>query len=301
MTTVAERSTVETKVPRDPRDSFSVSRSPVYLVCALITILWMIPALGLIISSFRTPSAIRGSGWWSVFGNLFDAGSWTLENYATVLDQGFGNAFANSLAVTIPAVVIPITVAAFAAYAFAWMDFPGRTLLFAMVVGLMVVPLQMTLIPILRIYTDLGITGTFPGVWLAHTGFGLPLAVYLLRNYMGSLPSSLIESAEIDGADHYKIFTKLIVPLSTPVLAAFATLQFLWVWNDYLVALVFLGVSNPDFAVLTVELAALKGRGEGALNLLPAGAMVSMILPLVVFFALQRFFVRGLTAGSVKG
>ena len=301
MTTVAERSTVETKVPRDPRDSFSVSRSPVYLVCALITILWMIPALGLIISSFRTPSDIRGSGWWSVFGNLFDAGSWTLENYATVLDQGFGNAFANSLAVTIPAVVIPITVAAFAAYAFAWMDFPGRTLLFAMVVGLMVVPLQMTLIPILRIYTNLGITGTFPGVWLAHTGFGLPLAVYLLRNYMGSLPSSLIESAEIDGADHYKIFTKLIVPLSTPVLAAFATLQFLWVWNDYLVALVFLGVSNPDFAVLTVELAALKGRGEGALNLLPAGAMVSMILPLVVFFALQRFFVRGLTAGSVKG
>lgn len=301
MTTLAEAPVVEAKAPKDPRDSFSVARSPVYLVCAVLAVLWMIPALGLMISSFRTPSTIRGSGWWTVFGSLFDAGTWTLDNYATVLDQGFSNAFANSLAVTIPSVIIPITVAAFAAYAFAWMDFPGRTALFAVVVGLMVVPLQMTLIPILRIYTGLGITGTFPGVWLAHTGFGLPLAVYLLRNYMGSLPSSLIESAQIDGADHYKIFTRLIVPLSTPVLAAFATLQFLWVWNDYLVALVFLGVSNPKLAVLTVELAALKGRGEGALNLLPAGAMVSMILPLVVFFALQRFFVRGLTAGSVKG
>ncbi len=301
MTTVAERPVVKTKAPKDPHDSFSVARSPVYLACAVIAAIWVVPALGLMISSFRTPSDIRGSGWWTVFGSLFDAGSWTLENYATVLDQGFSNSFANSLAVTIPAVVIPITVAAFAAYAFAWMDVPGRTVLFAVVVGLMVVPLQLTLIPILLIYTDLGITGTFPGVWLAHTGFGLPLAVYLLRNYMGSLPSSLIESAEIDGADHFKIFTRLIIPLSMPVLAAFATLQFLWVWNDYLVALVFLGVANPDSTVLTVDLAALKGRGEGALSLMPAGAMVSMILPLVVFFALQKFFVRGLTAGSVKG
>ena len=301
MTAVAEKPAVETAGPKDPHDSFSVARSPVYLASAVIAAIWLIPALGLMISSFRTPSDIRGSGWWSVLGNLFDAGTWTLENYTTVLDQGFSNSFANSLAVTIPAVVIPITVAAFAAYAFAWMDFPGRTLLFAVVVGLMVVPLQMTLIPILRIYTGIGITGTFPGVWLAHTGFGLPLAVYLLRNYMGSLPSSLIESAEIDGADHFKIFTRLIIPLSMPVLAAFATLQFLWVWNDYLVALVFLGVADPNSTVLTVDLAALKGRGEGALSLMPAGAMVSMILPLIVFFVLQKFFVRGLTAGSVKG
>jgi alpha-glucoside transport system permease protein len=217
------------------------------------------------------------------------------------LDEGFGNAFANSLAVTIPSVVIPITVAAFAAYAFAWMEFPARNLIFVSIVGLMVVPLQMALIPIFRVYTSLEVNGSFPAVWLAHAGFGLPLAVYLLRNYMGSLPSSLIESAKIDGASHYAIFTRLIVPLSTPVLAAFAIFQFLWVWNDYLVALVFLGVANPANAVLTVELANLAGRGEGALSLLPAAAFVTMVLPLVVFFALQRYFVRGLTAGSVKG
>ena len=168
------------------------------------------------------------------------------------------------------------------------------------VVGLLVVPLQMALIPILRIYTDFGVTGTFPAVWLAHAGFGLPLAIYLLRNYMGSLPSSIIESAEIDGADHFSIFARLIVPLSVPVLASFAIFQFLWVWNDYLVALVFLGI-EPSSRVLTVELADLAGRGEGALNLLPAAAFVTMVLPLLVFFALQRFFVRGLTAGSVKG
>jgi len=302
MTAVAEKpQTVETKRPVDPNQSFTASRFPIYLTCVIIAVLWLIPALGLMVSSFRAPQAIRANGWWTVFGEIFNSATWTLENYATVLDQGFGNAFANSLAVTIPSVVIPITVAAFAAYAFAWMDFPGRTILFALVVALIVVPLQMTLIPILRIYTDLDITGTFPGVWLAHTGFGLPLAIYLLRNYMGSLPSSLIESAQIDGAGPYTIFTRLIIPLSTPVLAAFATLQFLWVWNDYLVALVFLGVADPTKEVVTVALAALKGRGEGALSLLPAGAMVSMILPLVVFFALQRYFVRGLTAGSVKG
>jgi alpha-glucoside transport system permease protein len=197
-------------------------------------------------------------------------------------------------------VVIPITIAAFAAYAFAWMVFPGRNIIFVIIVGLLVVPLQMALIPILRIYTDFDLNGTFPAVWLAHAGFGLPLAIYLLRNYMGSLPASLIESAKIDGADHFTIFTRLIIPLSVPVLASFAIFQFLWVWNDYLVALVFLGI-DPDVSVLTVVLAQLAGRGEGALNLLPAAAFISMVLPMVVFFSLQRYFVRGLTAGSVKG
>jgi alpha-glucoside transport system permease protein len=231
---------------------------------------------------------------------IFDTAAWTLDNYSRVLDEGFGNAFANTLAVSIPSVVIPITIAAFAAYAFAWMSFPGRNTLFVIVVGLMVVPLQMALIPILRVYTRFDLVGTYPAVWLAHAGFGLPLAVYLLRNYMGSLPSSIIESANIDGADHFSIFSRLIVPLSVPVLASFAIFQFLWVWNDYLVALIFLG-PEPSRRVLTVELADLAGRGEGALNLLPAAAFVTMILPMVVFFALQRFFVRGLTAGSVKG
>jgi len=302
MTTVTEKPPTVIKAPKDTRTSFTAARFPVYLAVLLIAVVWLIPAVGIFINSFRDPQAIQSSGWWTVFGQLFDSSAWTLQNYQTVLDQGFANAFANSLAITIPAVAIPITVAAFAAYAFAWMDFPGRHLLFAVVVGLMVVPLQMALIPISRIYVGLDISGTFPGLWLAHTGFGLPLAVYLLRNYMGSLPSSLIESAQIDGASHFTIFTRLILPLSMPVLAAFATLQFLWVWNDYLVALVFLGVARQDNNPLTVELANLQGQfGEGALNLLPAAAFVSMILPLVVFFMLQRYFVRGLTAGSVKG
>ena len=272
----------------------------VYLTVSIIAILWTIPSLGLLINSFREPRSIRAEGWWNVFDKLFDGATWTMGNYSRVLDEGFGNAFANTLAVTIPSVVIPITIAAFAAYAFAWMKFPGRNILFVTVVGLMVVPLQMALIPILRVYTSFDVTGTFPAVWLAHAGFGLPLAVYLLRNYMGSLPSSIIESASIDGADHFTIFYRLIVPLSVPVLASFAIFQFLWVWNDYLVALVFLGI-EPQSRVLTVELADLAGRGEGALNLLPAAAFVTMILPLAVFFGLQRFFVRGLTAGSVKG
>lgn len=302
MTAVTEKAPPVVTSSKDPRESFSVSRFPVYLACLIIAVVWLIPAVGILVNSFRTPQEIQSSGWWTVVGSIFDSGTWTLQNYTTVLDGGFANAFANTLAVTIPAVAIPITVAAFAAYAFAWMDFPGRNLMFAAVVGLMVVPLQMALIPISRIYVSLEITGSFPGLWLAHTGFGLPLAVYLLRNYMGSLPSSLIESAQIDGASHFTIFTRLVLPLSMPVLAAFATLQFLWVWNDYLVALVFLGVVRPDNNVLTVELANLQGQfGEGALNLLPAAAFVTMILPLVVFFLLQRYFVRGLTAGSVKG
>lgn len=302
MTTVTETEpTTNTKAAKDPDQSFSLSRSPVYIAVALIALIWTIPTIGLLINSFREPRSIRATGWWTVFGDLFNSATWTLENYANVLERGFGNAFANSAAVTIPSVAIPITVAAFAAYAFAWMKFPGRNLIFAAVVGLMVVPLQMALIPILRVYTGFDLNGTFPAVWLAHAGFGLPLAVYLFRNYIGSLPSSIIESAEIDGADHYKIFTRLILPLSTPVIAAFAVLQFLWIWNDYLVALVFLGVASPENAVLQVELANLAGRGEGALSLLPAAAFITVIVPMVVFFLLQRFFVRGLTAGSVKG
>jgi alpha-glucoside transport system permease protein len=283
---------------RKPTSRFS--KLPVYLTVGVIVTLWTIPSLGLLINSFREPRSIRASGWWTVWGDIFNSATWSLENYKTVLDQGFSNAFANTVAVSIPAVVIPITIAAFAAYAFAWMEFPGRNLLFVIVVGLMVVPLQMALIPILRVYTNIGVTGTYPAVWLAHAGFGLPLAVYLLRNYMGSLPTSIIESATIDGADHFMIFSRLIVPLSVPVLASFAIFQFLWVWNDFLVALVFLGI-DPEVRVLTVELADLAGRGEGALNLLPAAAFVTMIVPLAVFFGLQRFFVRGLTAGSVKG
>jgi alpha-glucoside transport system permease protein len=315
MTTVAER-TVRPGTSRHEEPSVLqrvLDRWPIKLSVLVIVLIWLIPTVGLLITSFRPTQDVVTTGWWTVVGGILDPATWTLDNYVTVLTrQGFGNAFLNSLAVTIPSTVIPITMAAFAAYAFAWMKFPGRTLLFVVVVGLLVVPLQMALIPVLRLYTGGGsilgvtvfprleLTGTYLAVWLAHTGFGLPLAVYLLRNYIGSLPSSLIESAEIDGADHFQIFTRLMVPLSVPVLASFAIFQFLWVWNDLLVALIFLG-GDPDVRVLTLALAELNTARGQEWQLLTAGAFISMLLPVVVFFSLQRFFVRGLTAGSVKG
>lgn len=288
------------------------NRVPIYITIGLITVLWVVPTLGLLVSSFREPSSIRRSGWWKTLASPFESGAWTLENYRTVLDDGFRDAFMNTLAVSIPSTIIPITIAAFAAYAFAWMDFPGRNVLFVAVVGLMVVPLQMALIPILRLYTgganwfgvpvlpDLDLTGTFPGVWLAHAGFGMPLAVYLLRNYMGSLPSSMIESAKIDGASHFEIFTRLMVPLSVPVLASFAIFQFLWTWNDYIVAVTMIG-SNQSAAPSTVVIAAQTGQFGQSEHLLTAGAFLQAAVPLAVFFLLQRFFVRGILAGSVKG
>jgi alpha-glucoside transport system permease protein len=222
----------------------------------------------------------------------------SLENYRSVLDAGdMGEAFINSLTVTIPSTIIPIGIAAFAAYAFSWMEFPGRRFLLAVMIGLLVVPLQMSLIPLLRIYTTFGLNGSFVGIWMAHTGFGMPLAVFLLRNYIAGLPRELIESAAIDGASHFTIFVQLVIPLSIPALASFAIFQFLWVWNDLLVALVFLG----DKPVVTSALSNLVSSRGNDWHLLTAGAFVSMILPLIVFFSLQRYFVRGLLAGSVKG
>jgi alpha-glucoside transport system permease protein len=285
----------------------------VRIAIGAIVILWLIPALGVFITSFRPEELANSTGWWTVLARPFEDGAWTIENYRLALDaQGFGNAFLNSLAVAIPATVIPITIAAFAAYAFSWMQFPGRYAMFVLVVGLLVVPLQMALIPILRLYVDgsqvgrfilfpdLDLNGTFLGIWLAHTAFGLPLAVYLLRNYIGSLPSSLIESAKMDGADHFTIFWRLIVPLSVPALAAFAIFQFLWVWNDLLVAYIFLG-GVQEQRVITIALANLVGSRGEEWHLLTAAAFISMALPLAVFFSLQRYFVRGLTAGAVKG
>ena len=209
-------------------------------------------------------------------------------------------AFLNSLAVTIPSTIIPILIAAFAAYGFAWMTFPGRRILFVMIVALLVVPLQIALVPILRDYNTLGLNGTFLAIWLAHTGFGLALATYLLFGYISTLPREMLESAFIDGASHFTVFVRMILPLSVPALASFAIFQFLWVWNDYLVALVFLGV-DPNFKVLTQRLADLTGTFGNAWHLLTAGAFVTMILPLIVFISLQRYFVRGMMAGSVKG
>jgi len=249
---------------------------------------------------------------WTVLWNF------TLDNYEQVLggqdfeftrpdgtvevvpgDNMIG-AFINSLTVAIPATVIPILIAAFAAYAFSWMKFPGRRSFFILVVALLVVPLQIALVPILRDYKALELNGTFLAIWLAHTGFGLPLATYLLFNYVSSLPRDILESAFIDGASHFTVFTKLIIPLSVPALASFAIFQFLWVWNDYLVALIFLG-GNPEFELITQRMAAIVGSRGSEWHLLTAGAFVTMVLPLAVFFGLQRYFVRGLLAGSVKG
>ena len=349
---------------------------------ALLVIIWSIPTLGLLVSSFRTRFDIQSSGWWNIlphkkwetvstldpkelglnpdevmevegvtgtFKELREgvqlpgsdtrvtwvgnkrlgrievqkqkwAVTWdfTLDNYKQVLlgsevevtkpdgtvvvtpGQDMSQAFLNSLAVSIPSTIIPILIAAFAAYAFAWMNFPGRRLMFILVVGLLVVPLQIALVPILRDYKALDLNGTFLAVWLAHTGFGLALATYLLFNYISTLPRETLESAFIDGASHFTVFTRLILPLSVPALASFAIFQFLWVWNDYLVALTFLG-TDPTFKVITQRLADLTGTFGNDWHLLTAGAFVTMILPLVVFFSLQRYFVRGLLAGSVKG
>jgi alpha-glucoside transport system permease protein len=289
-------------------------RWPVKLAVLIIVILWLIPTVGLLISSVREKAIVESEGWWTLFSNPFDTAQYTLSHYREVLSssRGFGNAFGNSLAVAIPATVIPITMAAFASYAFSWMEFRGRQVMFVSVVALLVVPLQMALIPLLRLYTsgghlfgitifpDLDLVGQYPAVWLAHTGFGLPLAIYLLRNYIGALPSSLIEAAKVDGASHFEIFVRLIVPLSVPALASFAIFQFLWVWNDLLIALVFLG-GRPDVQVLTQALAELQGQFGQFRYLLPAAAFVTMALPMAVFFSLQRYFVRGLTAGAVKG
>lgn len=349
-------------------------------ILVLVCFIWLLPTLGVFVTSLRNSEDIFSSGWWAVlphkeniqteeitldasvnvdqpmqvegitatfeelrqgvvlpdgrmltwYGNKrtrtiivteekwvgFFSKSLTLENYVDVLTgkeisftdasgneiirkgNNLGSAFLNSIAVAVPATIIPILIAAFAAFGFSWLEFPGRGLIFTMVVAILVVPLQISLVPILQDYTKLNLNGTFLGIWLAHAGFGLPLATYLLFNYMSTLPRDLLEAAYIDGASNFTIFTRLILPLSVPALASFAIFQFLWVWNDYLIALVFLGDKNR---VVTYALASIVGEKGQDWHLLTSGAFISMLLPLAVFFALQRFFVRGLLAGSVKG
>jgi len=263
-----------------------------------VCLLWLIPTLGTLVSSLRPPREVAQTGWWTAFSPPL---RFTLENYARVLGAyNMGRSFMNSLFITVPATVIPVMVAAYAAYAFAWMRFWGREVLFTVVVASLVIPLQMTLIPVLRLFTALGLVGTFPAVWLAHTGYGLPLAIYLLRNFMGALPKDLMESAFIDGASPLTVFFRLIFPLSMPAVASLVIFQFLWVWNDLLVALIYVG-GTPAVAPMTVTVSNLVNSLGQTWQLLTAAAFISMALPMAVFFALQQSFVRGILAGAVKG
>ncbi|MEI2808815.1 MAG: carbohydrate ABC transporter permease [Nocardioides sp.] len=269
---------------------------------AIIALLWTVPTIGMIVTSFRPLTQAESSGWWSTFLHGKYISSLTFANYTEAIEKAsLWRAFVNSFAITLPATFIPILIAAFAAYAFTFMEFKGRDVLFLTIVSLLVVPNYVAFVPIQKLYAQIGIGGSFPTVWLAHIGFGMSLAIYILRNYMATLPRTVIESAKIDGASHFQTFWKLVLPMSMPALASFAIFQFLWVWNDLLVALVFLG-PNEDTRPVTVALknSLLSQQGSGA-NLVAAGGMFTMIVPIVVFLALQRYFVRGLTAGAVKG
>jgi alpha-glucoside transport system permease protein len=264
----------------------------------LICLAWTLPSLGLLVSSFRPKNLIAITGWWEAF---VPPVKFTIDNYVHVLSQGhMGLSFLNSLVISIPATVMPIMIAAYAAYAFAWFRFPGKEAIFVLLVGLLAVPLQMTLIPVLRLFNGLGLTGSFAGIWLAHTAYGLPFAIYLLRNFIQDLPASILESAYLDGASHPQIFLRLIVPMSVPAIASLAIFQFMWVWNDLLIALIYLG-GTAAVAPMTVTMSNMVNSYGGGWEYLTAAAFISMALPMLVFFTLQKYFVRGILAGSVKG
>lgn len=299
-------------VPRKAKDIFA---SPIASAAAvIIAVLWTIPTFGLLVSSIRPEKDINNSGWWM----FFTQPNVTLDNYSQVLFAGTGTNpplalfFFNSFALTLPAVIFPITLALFAAYALAWFEFKGRDTIFSIIFGLQIVPLQLTLVPLLQLFSkglvingfvlipDLGITGTFIPIWIAHTIYGLPLAIFLLHNFLRQIPRELIEAGRVDGANWFTLFSKIVLPLSVPAIASFAIFQFLWVWNDLLVGLTF-GGGVKEVAPMTVRIAEMVGTRGSGWELLTAGAFVSMLVPLIVFFALQRYFVRGLLAGSVKG
>jgi alpha-glucoside transport system permease protein len=276
-----------------------VNSSVLTVIVLLIALIWLVPTFSIFVTSFRPGPAIESNGWWTA---LLPPWHFTLANYQNVIThQGLGDAFKSSLIIAIPGTILPVLVAAFAAYAFAWMRFPGRDWIFLTIVALLVVPIQMTLIPIFQLYTNFGLAGTYLGIWLAHTAYGLPFAVYLLRNFFAALPADLFESARVDGASHVRIFTNILMPLSVPALASLVIFQFIWVWNDLLVALIYLG-TDPSKAPLTLAVTNLVGSyGQGTYQILTTAAFISMALPLVIFFSLQRYFVRGILAGSVKG
>ena len=275
----------------------TLSRPWASVAALVLAVLWTLPTFGLAISSIRPARDTRTSGWWTFFTSP-DA---TLDNYRAVFSDsggGLGTSFMNSFVITVPSVVIPMVLAALAAYALAWMDFRGRNLLFVAIFTLQIVPIQVTLLPLLKLYVGTGLAGNFASLWLSHSTFALPLAIFLLHNFMREIPKELIEAARMDGAGHVQIFFQVLMPLLTPALAAFGIFQFLWVWNDLLVALTFAG---SEVRPLTVDIANLAGTRGSSLHLLSAGAFVSIVVPVLVFLAGQRFFVRGLLAGGLKG
>jgi alpha-glucoside transport system permease protein len=273
-----------------------VTRSPLHIVLVAVALIWLVPTLGLAVTSFRPESAVSSSGWWHALTHW----DWTLDGYSSVINgQGMDRAFVNSLIITLPATLLPLTIGALAAYGFAWGSFPFRDTIFLLIVALMIVPIQTSLVPLLKLFREHGhLNNSYWGIWLAHTAFGLPLAIFLLRNFFITLPKDLIEAARMDGASDLAIFRRIVVPLSVPALASFGIFQFLWVWNDLLMALIF--VSDPAKQPMTVRITYLLSTYGQQYGLLSAAAFLLMIVPLAVFFALQRYFVQGLLAGSVK-
>jgi alpha-glucoside transport system permease protein len=272
-----------------------ISRAPVHLALLAIAVIWLVPTVGLAITSFRPGDDVQSSGWWTAFNDF----AFTLHNYELVLDNAqMGSSFVNSIVITVPSTLLPLFFGAAAAYAFSWISFPFRDTIFLIIVALMVVPIQMALVPLLRLFSDLGIADWYVGIWVAHTAFGLPLAIFLLRNFFITLPRDLIEAARVDGASNLRIFLRVVLPLSVPALASYAIFQFLWVWNDLLMALVF--ITDSDLFPLTKRIVETQGTFGAEYQLLASASFLLMIVPLIVFFALQRYFVQGLLAGSVK-
>ena len=299
------------RAPIGKTTSASLSSRPGRIIVYVLVFAWTVPTFGILVSSFRPEIDVKTSGWWTWFTDP----SITLRNYRRVLSSAPGDDnmvkfFTNSLIITIPSVFLSVGIALLAAYAFSWMKFKGRDWLFVAVVALLMVPLQMALIPMLQLFStgahlgtvtifpDLNLTGTYVGVWIAHVAFGMPFCIFILKNFVSALPKELIEAARVDGAGHATTFIRLVVPLSVPAIASLGIFQFMWIWNDYLIALIFAG---RDKAPVTMKLAQVAGERGNAWHLLTAAGMVSMILPICVFFALQRYFVRGLLAGAVKG
>jgi len=279
----------------------NISRGLLHILIILAAFTWILPTLGVLISSFRPEAAVLNTGWWTVFTSPLELTRLTLANYQRVFETaGMAMAFRNSFSLAVVGTLLPVIVAAFAAFGFSRLNFTGRKVFFAAMIGPIVVPLQMTFIPILRIYNSLGLSGTFSGVWLAHTGYGLPFAVFMLHNFFSALPKDLFEAAYIDGASIIGVFFRLALPLSVPALASLVIFQFLWVWNDLLVALIYLG-GTRDVAPLTLRLSSLVGSQGQSWHLLTSAAFISIVVPVIVFIALQQYFVRGILAGSVKG